>query len=158
MGKRDCNFIYLYLLCFWYLFLHHEISLFLHGEISRVIFMRRAVLDRGEDYSCPLGSLAGAQRDPGWVKNFCKIWVFFSCCFCRSKCPPVHLLYLLLLRVVLGVLAQVVLKIKICQKYFLYILIGKNGVRLILILISGEKAWCTPSRYVHSLLPPSDNL
>jgi len=29
-----------------------------------VIFMRRAVLDRGEDYSCPLGSLAGAQRDP----------------------------------------------------------------------------------------------
>ena len=58
---RDCNFIFVFVvLLLIFLFLHiDEIS-------SRVIFMRRAVSGRGEDCSCPLGSLEAARRDPGW--------------------------------------------------------------------------------------------
>ena len=113
---RDCNFIFVFVvLLLIFLFLHVD-------EISRVIFMQPAVSGRGGDYSCPLGSLEGAQRDPGWGGGHQKlVEEFFSKLFCRSKCSSVHLLYLLLLRVVLGVLAQVVLQRKLGEiLYFIF--------------------------------------
>ena len=92
--------------------------------LLKIIFTRPAVWGRGADYSCPLGSLEAAQRDPG-VKNCWqlggfserKVWGFFLRenkntfkAFLWIEMFFVHLLELLLLRVVLGVLAQVVLK------------------------------------------------
>ena len=48
--------------------------------LLKIIFMRPAVWGRGADYSCPLGSLEAAQRDPGggWPSKTVGNWEVFQ--------------------------------------------------------------------------------